>query len=355
MRIDIVINNYNYGRFLRDAIGSALAQSYPRVRVIVVDDGSTDGSEQIIASYGDRIVPVLKANGGQGSAFNAGFAVAGGDVVMFLDSDDMLDADIATHVAAAVDAHPDAAKIQWRTELVDADGQPTGGVLPARHVPLPQGDMRRAELTFPFDIAWMATSGNAFPAAVLREIMPMPELDYRIGADSYLQHLTALLGPVVSLDVVGVHRRVHGENAYEQLATASLDLEHIHETIREARVTLVQLEGLATRLGLHRPLGPILSVSDLACRLISLRLDRKRHPVPGDDRVRVALAGARAALRRFDVRPPMRVVFCAWFLATAVAPRRSALWLGHLFLFPEKRATVNRLLWSLHLRNAQEP
>src|SRR5262249_61789343 len=86
----IVINNYNYGRFLRDAIGSALNQSYPHVEVIVVDDGSTDGSREIIAGYGDRIIPVLKQNGGQASAYNARVARSCGKVMLFLDSDDML-------------------------------------------------------------------------------------------------------------------------------------------------------------------------------------------------------------------------------------------------------------------------
>ena len=354
MRIDIVIDNYNYGRFLAAAIDSALAQTHPHVRVIVVDDGSTDDSAAVIASYGERVVPVLKANGGQGSAFNAGFAAADADIVMFLDADDTLDPGIAAFVAAAAAAQPDAGKYQWRMELVDAEGRSTGSALPAAHVPLPEGDMRRAELTFPFDIAWTATSGNAFPAAVLRAIMPMPEPDYRIGADSYLQHLTPLLGPVVSLDVIGANRRVHGGNAYEQLATGSLDLAHVHEAIREAAVTRVQLEGLAARLDLRRPSGPILSVSDLAHRLISLRFNRAQHPLPGDSRARLALAGARAALRRFDVHPPMRAAFCAWFAATAVAPRPIALLLGRLFLFPEQRASVNRLLRPLHRGHADE-
>lgn len=69
----IIIDNYNYGRFLADAINSALAQTYQHTEVIVVDDGSTDNSREIISQYGDRIRPVLKENGGQGSAFNAGF------------------------------------------------------------------------------------------------------------------------------------------------------------------------------------------------------------------------------------------------------------------------------------------
>src|SRR5262245_3573828 len=86
----IIVNNYNYGRFLRGAFDSTLAQAYPNKEVIVVDDGSTDESREIIASYGNQIIPVLKENGGQASAFNAGFAVSRGESVLFLDSDDLL-------------------------------------------------------------------------------------------------------------------------------------------------------------------------------------------------------------------------------------------------------------------------
>jgi glycosyltransferase involved in cell wall biosynthesis len=88
--VSIVIINYNYGRFLREAIDSALRQTYPHIEVVVVDDGSTDNSREIIASYGSKVVPVLKKNGGQGSAFNAGFAVSRGEMVIFLDADDYL-------------------------------------------------------------------------------------------------------------------------------------------------------------------------------------------------------------------------------------------------------------------------
>src|SRR6266700_1460758 len=100
----IIIDNYNYGRFLEQAIESALNQNYLRTEVIVVDDGSTDNSREVIARYGNRILPLVKDNGGQASAFNAGFRRSHGEVVLFLDADDAL---FPTAAAGAVEALKD--------------------------------------------------------------------------------------------------------------------------------------------------------------------------------------------------------------------------------------------------------
>ena len=83
--VSIVINNYNYARFLPEAIESALAQTYPHKEIIVVDDGSTDDSRRVMESYGDRIKPIYKKNGGQASAMNLGYEAAKGDLIYFLD------------------------------------------------------------------------------------------------------------------------------------------------------------------------------------------------------------------------------------------------------------------------------
>lgn len=87
--VSILINNYNYGRFLPNAIDSALKQTYPNIEVVVVDDGSTDNSREVINSYIDQIIPVFKNNGGQASAINAGFAASKGEIICFLDADDI--------------------------------------------------------------------------------------------------------------------------------------------------------------------------------------------------------------------------------------------------------------------------
>src|ERR1700684_2928477 len=99
--VSIIINNYNYARFLPSAIDGALAQTYSRVEVIVVDDGSTDESRAVIESYERRIAPLFKDNGGQGSALTAGFAASRGEIVMFLDADDELMAEAVERVVKA--------------------------------------------------------------------------------------------------------------------------------------------------------------------------------------------------------------------------------------------------------------
>src|SRR6185295_5604355 len=88
--VSIIVNNYNYGRFLGEAIQSALSQTYPNIEVIVVDDGSTDDSSEVIANFGGSIKTRFKQNGGQTSALNAGLRMSRGDIVCFLDADDAL-------------------------------------------------------------------------------------------------------------------------------------------------------------------------------------------------------------------------------------------------------------------------
>src|SRR5215212_9115311 len=90
MLASVVVNNFNYERFVAGAIESALEQTYGATEVVVVDDGSTDASREVIERYDGRVVSVFKDNGGQGSAFNAGFRASRGDVVLYLDADDML-------------------------------------------------------------------------------------------------------------------------------------------------------------------------------------------------------------------------------------------------------------------------
>lgn len=345
LAVDIVVNNYNYARFLPAAIDSALAQSHPLVNVIAVDDGSTDDSRRLLRTYEDRVAVVLKENGGQASALNAGMELCRGDVVMFLDADDVLHRDAAAAVAAAFAADPELAKVQFRMEVIDAEGRSTGILKPAAHLPLPSGDVRAAELAYPYDLVWMSTSANAFRRERLRRIFPIPESDFRICADWYLVHLASLLGRVLSLQEVNGGYRMHGANSYEPQA-AELDLDHIRATIGFSRVTSRELLRLAGELGQEHP-RRILSLADLANRMISLRLDPARHPIAADGRGRILAEAVRATRRRANASAAMKLMFVAWFTAMSVAPRPLARKLAIAFLFPERRASLNPLLGGM--------
>jgi glycosyltransferase involved in cell wall biosynthesis len=208
--LSVIINNYNYGRFLREAIDSALAQTWPHREIIVVDDGSTDGSQDIIRSYGDKVIPVLKENGGQGSAFNAGWRQSRGDLILFLDSDDKLFANCLEVVAQRWD--PTCVKAHYRLEIRDTRGA-YRGAYPALDTPLAQGNVLDHVWKTGFHVS-PPCSGNFYSRPLLEKLLPMSEPGFRLGADNNLNIRLPFYGSIVAIDqVLGVYR-MHGNNAW---------------------------------------------------------------------------------------------------------------------------------------------
>src|SRR3990167_8128796 len=87
-RVSVVIPTYNYARYLPQAIDSVLGQTYPHIEVVVVDDGSTDESRDVLRAYGSRIRWVQQERQGVSAARNRGVRESRGDLVAFLDADD---------------------------------------------------------------------------------------------------------------------------------------------------------------------------------------------------------------------------------------------------------------------------
>ena len=112
-RVTIVIPVYNGAKYMREAIDSALAQSYENVEVIVVNDGSTDQTEEIALSYGDRIRYAAKENGGVSTALNMGIACMTGDYFQYLPHDDLLHPDKIKLQIEAIQASGDEMTIAW--------------------------------------------------------------------------------------------------------------------------------------------------------------------------------------------------------------------------------------------------
>lgn len=113
--ISIIVPVYNMAAFLADCLDSVLAQTYPHLQVLCVNDGSKDRSQEILEEYARkdaRIIPIMKENGGLSSARNRGLEEAAGEYVMFLDSDDWLDHDICRQAVEAMEAeHADL--VMW--------------------------------------------------------------------------------------------------------------------------------------------------------------------------------------------------------------------------------------------------
>lgn len=208
--VSILINNFNYGRFLRDAIDSALNQTYPRVEVVVVDDGSTDDSREIIASYGDRIRAVLQENSGQGSAFNTGFAASTGEIICFLDSDDIF---LPTKVSRVVEEFTSNPNIGWVThalQITDAALVPTKYFHSAG--PSLKLDFRRSMRWGRVRIPYPPTSGQCVTRDCLNRIVPVPKM--RICADSYVFRVGSALTSGVHLGDALSQWRGHGSNNF---------------------------------------------------------------------------------------------------------------------------------------------
>ena len=88
--VSIVIPTYNYEQYLGAAIDSALAQTYPNLEVLIIDDGSTDGTAQLIGKYGSRVRYLAQPNAGLSAARNTGIREAAHEYLVFLDADDVL-------------------------------------------------------------------------------------------------------------------------------------------------------------------------------------------------------------------------------------------------------------------------
>jgi len=120
--VSIIIPTYNYARYLRHAIDSALNQSYSNIEVIVVDDGSTDDTQQLLAEYGEKIRNVLQVNQGASAARNRGIREACGEYIAFLDADDTYRKDNITEKVNFLREHRQYAWCYSNWAWVDADG-----------------------------------------------------------------------------------------------------------------------------------------------------------------------------------------------------------------------------------------
>jgi glycosyltransferase involved in cell wall biosynthesis len=123
--VSVVTPSYNQGRFIRATIESVLRQNYPHLEYIVMDGGSTDETSAIVREYGSRLVFISKPDRGQSHAINEGFRLAKGNVLAWLNSDDVFLPGAVSAAVRALNSNPDAGLVYGDGYLIDTLGNIT--------------------------------------------------------------------------------------------------------------------------------------------------------------------------------------------------------------------------------------
>jgi glycosyltransferase involved in cell wall biosynthesis len=245
VQVSVLINNFNYGRYLAQAIDSALSQSYKPIEVIVVDDGSTDDSRAIIARYENRIRVVLKPNGGQSSALNAGFALSRGEIICLLDSDDWYFPNKIEEVVKHFALNPSAQWVFDPVEMVFQDGTRKAPLNNAANVYVDARELAVRGKTGP---GAPPTSGLSFSRTLLEQILPMCE-DIFICSDNYLKFAAASIAPGLLLCKTHTAQRIHDNNAATMRKDKLLMKAKIHLMIaRELKLNFPTISRFADRI-----------------------------------------------------------------------------------------------------------
>jgi glycosyltransferase involved in cell wall biosynthesis len=333
LSVSILINNYNYARYLGEAIDSALAQTVPACEVIVVDDGSTDNSRDVIAGYGNSIRSIIQDNRGQAGAYNAGFRESKGDLVLFLDADDIIDSDFVEQISKAW--KPGAAKLHIPMRVLAS--RPVDGlsdIVPSQH--LSSGYLLDEILRFGFYTS-SPGSGNVYSREVLNKILPMREGAF-FAADTVTIYLSALYGQVLAVSRPLGTYRMHGDN---HTGTGIANSKNIRRSLQNDMDRMEILKSGFMNLGIVFD-GRCINrdFRHLKMRISSLRLDPDKHPFEEDRKLRLALSGINAVARTNRISILRRIYFSFWFLLMAFVPNRLVHFLVTIGCCPAARPRI---------------
>lgn len=213
--VSVIIPSYNHARYLRECLESVLSQDHPRLEVIVIDDGSTDESLEILHSYGARIRLLQQRGGRQARARNLGLSAATGELVAFLDSDDRYLPGRISAAVSAFQANPEVGVVWADYREIGSDGR----VLREARWTASQSDFRR-ELIAGNPIC-NATVTLRRP--VLDEIGGFDERVPRVCDGAAWYQIAARGHRFLHLDQLVLDYRLHGSNDSGRFAPMTRD------------------------------------------------------------------------------------------------------------------------------------
>ena len=208
----VLITTYNYGHFIKYAIESVLEQDFPKeqIEIIIIDDGSTDKTKDIVQQYKNKLKYIYQENQGQGAAINNGLLNSKGKYIFLLDADDIFYPDKIKETINTFKKNETIGMVRHLLDTMDKKGKITP---------------RTNNLNFPYqddNIEWIltnsiyktiGTSGLAYRRTHLKNLLPIPS-DLKICPDEYLSNHIIFYSKIVTLNKhLGAHR-LHGKNYF---------------------------------------------------------------------------------------------------------------------------------------------
>jgi hypothetical protein len=212
--VTVLIDTYNHERFIEEAVVSVIEQDFPasEMEILVVDDGSTDRTAEILRKFAPRVRTIRKENGGQASAFNAGIPEARADVIAFLDGDDWWKREKLSRVMGAMAADPTLGIVGHGIFIVGQDRSEQVETLRDgfrfRANTLEGAGMLRRRGAF------LGTSRMTIRKETLARIGAVPEA-IRIQADEFLFTLASAIAGAQILEEPLTYYRMHEANAFQ--------------------------------------------------------------------------------------------------------------------------------------------
>lgn len=247
--VSVLIVNYNYERYLPEAIESALAQTYQKLEIVICDDGSKDNSRDVISRYAardSRVRTIFKENAAVAAALNDAYRASTGDIITMLDADDMFRPQKLERVVERLSAGVRVGMVMDTLTKVDSKGQEIGRI-PAFGA-LDAGELRDSILNSAGTFSAAPTSGLAMRRECAERVFPIPEAEFRTEADAYMRTVAALHYAVDVIDEPLTLYRVHSSNV---TASKTVDVKWCERALNTASRIHAVLERQARAHGWH--------------------------------------------------------------------------------------------------------
>jgi glycosyltransferase involved in cell wall biosynthesis len=240
--VTVLIDTFNHERFVEEAIVSVLEQDFPaaEMEILVVDDGSTDRTPEVVRKFAPRVRYARKKNGGQASAFNFGIPMAQGEVIAFLDGDDWWAKAKVSKVVEILSSRPDVGVVGHGIYQVDSQSGQISTTLPEQPGEIDLHTIAGAGF-FRHMMCFFGTSRVTIRRRVVQRALPIPN-ELVIEADEFMSTMSAAYSTASLIQEPLTYYRLHSGNLFQIRSSDTVKTRRIYQVIvalaRELEVRL---------------------------------------------------------------------------------------------------------------------